>query len=225
MRLHAKLLKQFKVIWPVQSRFQKESAFGFAQIKSRTSWSRTRKEGRLAIVTDVGSGMRWTHIAERNSFARTNGVCADGEVVWSWRPDAGAKSCGTCPARRRWQESPVTGESAKDTVKTIAQGMPDDSGVPVVANACAFFVAHAASGATRIRHSLRPLCFSRVVRSDNSDTSVPRERRLVSAIMLRPILRDAAFAAPQDKVSPVVRSQTLVVRRRASAVSNHEARL
>jgi hypothetical protein len=29
---------------------------------------------------------------------------------------------------RRWQKSPVTGESAKETVKTIAQGMP---GVPV----------------------------------------------------------------------------------------------
>ena len=25
------------------------------------------------------------------SFARTSGTCADGEVVWSWRPDAGAK--------------------------------------------------------------------------------------------------------------------------------------
>jgi hypothetical protein len=26
---------------------------------------------------------------------------------------------------RRWQESPVTGESTKETVKTIAQGMPE----------------------------------------------------------------------------------------------------
>jgi hypothetical protein len=34
--------------------------------------------------------MRWTHIAERNHCA-TSGVCADGEVVWSWRSDAGAK--------------------------------------------------------------------------------------------------------------------------------------
>jgi len=24
-------------------------------------------------------------------IARTNGVCADGEVVWSWRSNAGAK--------------------------------------------------------------------------------------------------------------------------------------
>src|SRR5947208_8749482 len=35
--------------------------------------------------------MRWTHIAGRNPCA-TSGVCADGEVVWFWRPDAGAKS-------------------------------------------------------------------------------------------------------------------------------------
>jgi hypothetical protein len=26
--------------------------------------------------------------------------------------------------RRRWQTSPITGESTKETVKTIAQGMP-----------------------------------------------------------------------------------------------------
>ena len=30
---------------------------------------------------------------------------------------------------RRWQESPVAGESAQETVKTIAWGMPGDSGV------------------------------------------------------------------------------------------------
>jgi hypothetical protein len=29
--------------------------------------------------------------------------------------------------RRRWQESPVTWESAKESVKTIAQGMPVDA--------------------------------------------------------------------------------------------------
>jgi hypothetical protein len=34
--------------------------------------------------------MRWTHIAGRNDCA-TSGVGADGEIVWSWRSDAGAK--------------------------------------------------------------------------------------------------------------------------------------
>jgi hypothetical protein len=49
---------------------------------------------------------------------------ADGQVVWSWRREAGAKPCrervksNRTPkrerfARRQWQESPFTGESTK----------------------------------------------------------------------------------------------------------------
>ena len=62
-----------------------------------------------------------------------------------------AKSCGPdAPTlasswrrqlrRRRWQTSPVTGESSKETVKTIAQGRPGVSGEPVVTNSCAFYL-------------------------------------------------------------------------------------
>jgi hypothetical protein len=80
-----------------------------------------------------------------------------------------AKSCGPdAPtlvssfakqfARRRWQESPVTGESSKETVKTIARGMPGDSGVTAVTMLVCFFIfAREAAGATSARHSLRPL--------------------------------------------------------------------
>jgi len=50
----------------------------------------------------------------------------------------------------------VTEESAKETVKTIAQGMPADAVYPWLLTRV-LFAAHAASGATRIRHSLRPL--------------------------------------------------------------------
>src|SRR6266852_3161759 len=74
-------------------------------------------------------------------------------------------SCGARPgrdarrsAKRRWQKSPVTGESTKETVKTIVQGMPGDAVYPWLLTRV-LFVAHAASGATRIRHSLRPLFF------------------------------------------------------------------
>ena len=52
---------------------------------------------------------------------------------------------------------PFTGESTKETVKTIARGMPGVSGVTVVTNACAFYTPHAAAGAPSARHSLRPL--------------------------------------------------------------------
>jgi hypothetical protein len=65
--------------------------------------------------------------------------------------------------RRRWQKSPVTGESTKETVKTIAQGMPVDGVVPVVTNSSCFLTfAREAMGAARTRHSLRPL-LSRVM--------------------------------------------------------------
>jgi hypothetical protein len=40
--------------------------------------SRLYKEGRIAIVTDVGGGMRWTR--ERG---RRSALIADGEIVWS----------------------------------------------------------------------------------------------------------------------------------------------
>jgi hypothetical protein len=48
-------------------------------------------------------------------------------------------------------------KSAKETVKTIAQGMPGDSGEPVVTNARVYYTPRAAAGASGARHSLRPL--------------------------------------------------------------------
>jgi hypothetical protein len=46
--------------------------------------------------------------------------------------------------------------------KTIARGMPDESGVTVVTTLVCFFIfAREAAGASRARHSLRPLNFRR----------------------------------------------------------------
>jgi hypothetical protein len=53
-------------------------------------------EGRIAIVTNVERGMRWTQGAERNSCADERRL-ADGEVVWSWPPDAEAKLADVDP--------------------------------------------------------------------------------------------------------------------------------
>jgi hypothetical protein len=50
----------------------------------------------------------------------------------------------------------VTGKSTKETVKTIVQGMPVVAVYPWLLTRV-LFVAHTASGATRIRHSPRPL--------------------------------------------------------------------
>src|SRR6266705_3195545 len=92
------------------------------------------------------------------TIARTNGVCADGEVVWSWRSDAGAKVVKTLSRLTGdgGNQAMVTEESTKETVKTIVQGMPVVAVYPWLLTRV-LFAAHAASGATRIRHSLRPL--------------------------------------------------------------------
>jgi hypothetical protein len=68
--------------------------------------SRARKEGRIAIVTDVGRGMRWTR-----KVHETNAPDADDEAVWSWRLDAGVKFAKRSQATVT--KSPIAGESAE----------------------------------------------------------------------------------------------------------------
>ena len=93
-----------------------------------------------------------------NFLRKTNDATADGEVVWSWRSDAGAKAVKTLSRLTGdgGNQAMVTGESTKETVKTIVQGMPAVAVYPWLLTPV-LFAAQAASGATRIRHSLRPL--------------------------------------------------------------------
>src|SRR5437660_7123922 len=115
---------RINVIWAVQSHFKKHSVSDLTQIKLITAPSRPN-EGRLAIVTNAGR----------------DAVDADGAAD-EQHVKRTAKSCGSdaptlassfaVNARRRWQTSPVTGKSTKETVKTIARGMPGVSGVTVV---------------------------------------------------------------------------------------------
>ena len=56
--------------------------------------SRLHQEGRIAIVTDVGSGMRWTRRCFSAPGAPTKAFCSDGQAVWSRHPDAGVKLAG-----------------------------------------------------------------------------------------------------------------------------------
>ena len=82
--------------------------------------------------------------------------------MWSWRSNAGAKFVKTLSrlAGDGGNQAMVTEESAKETVKTIAQGMPVDLAKPVVTAAC-FFCCRRAMGEAITRHSLRPLRFPR----------------------------------------------------------------
>jgi hypothetical protein len=55
-------------------------------------------------------------------------LIADGEVVWSWRPGAGAKFVRSKLLRDDGGNKPVTGESAKETVKPSRRESRDVSG-------------------------------------------------------------------------------------------------
>ena len=107
----------------------------------------------------------------------TSGVFADGEAVWFWRPDAGVKLAEEIP-KRRSQQSPVSGENTEETVKTIARGMPGQSGEPVVdLLVVLFYFAREAAGATGTRHSLRPLF-------GGTPISKPRARRAAGRFVM-----------------------------------------
>jgi hypothetical protein len=58
--LERKFACRIKLICPVQTSREKYSAFAVGQIISTSSPVSRPHEGRLAIVTDVGRGMRWT---------------------------------------------------------------------------------------------------------------------------------------------------------------------
>src|ERR1700722_280004 len=84
--------------------------------------------------------------------------------------------------KRWWLTSPVHQGDHGGAVKTIAQGMPCDSGGPCEC-ACVFsFIAREAAGASSIRHSLRPLLpeareilakLGRVASRDREGMSIP----------------------------------------------------
>src|SRR5713101_6645161 len=127
-------------------------------------------------------------------------------------------SCGARPgrdarrsAKRRWQKSPVTGEITKETVKTIAQGMPVDA-VYLWLLTRVLFVAHAASGATRIRHSLRPLYLLRVVCLNTSGKSC-RENANPRLPSLRGAKRRSNPDCCRDKILDCFASLAMTVRK------------
>jgi hypothetical protein len=68
---------------------------------------------------------------------RTSGAIADGENVWFWRPDAGAKFAMMLRSTRMTgARKPGPREEHGISVNTIAQGMPVISAEPVVTAAC-----------------------------------------------------------------------------------------
>src|SRR5579872_5392341 len=104
--------------------------FCFSEIYGCLRSSRARTEGRFAIVTDVGRGMR------RTSRHRPTSDCRCGRqrrVVLAPRRWGQVALRAATVARKPGHR----GEHAISR-KTVVQGMPDRSGVPVVTNSYAF---------------------------------------------------------------------------------------
>jgi hypothetical protein len=91
---------------------------------------------------ETRGGMRWTRRRgdERAARGRQSRVVL---VPRRWDQVGGNNF-----RRRRWQKSPVTEEITKETVKTIARGMPGETGVTVVTTlVCSLYFACEAAGA------------------------------------------------------------------------------
>ena len=139
---------------------QESKIFRFTILKIRiiTSPVSRPQEGRIMIVTTRGARDAVDALASGVFSTPDENAKAYGEVVWSWRRDAGAKLAkvsasdgGNKPAHRGEHEV---------SRKAIAQGMSECFRCPVCS--CApnvQFLAHETAGAARTRHSLRPLRF------------------------------------------------------------------
>jgi hypothetical protein len=111
--------------------------------------------------------------------------------VWFWRPDAGVKSGGFVPARRRWQESRSPRRARSKPLKPLRREGRTASAEPVCSCASSFIHLHARPRVQRapglpcsplgvalrplLRVALRPL-FGRAGRSAKLARNARRDR-------------------------------------------------
>jgi hypothetical protein len=163
----------------------------------------TRGAGRDRHERAVGCG-------GRNGHERRTWQVAYGEVVWSWRPGAGAKFASFKLADDGGKKAGHRGEREVSRNPSRRESRIASAG-PVCS--CAHFfvhIAHETAGAARIRLSLRPLLFGRVKGLANLGRIAPRECGHVSPPLFdirikisRPSLRGAlATICPPSRYSP-----------------------
>src|SRR5262249_42503202 len=127
----------------------------------------THKEGRFAIVTNVGRGMRWTHWRRARVLVRTNGADADAKACGPGLPTLRSSRAVTSRAMTGAIKPGSRGERAI-SVKTIAQGRPDYPADPVVPSPC-FLIARGPWVSAGTRPSLRPLFSGGTISMHSSD--------------------------------------------------------
>ena len=125
---------------------------------------------------------------------------AYGEVVWSWRRDAGAKLVELSASDG--DNKPAHRGEHEVSRKAIAQGMSECFRCPVCS--CApnvQFLAHETAGAARTRHSLRPL-FGEGQRICKSSGKTCRENANVCPPSLR--ANGSRECAPDDRLREAI---------------------
>jgi hypothetical protein len=170
----------FRAQKPVEPLPQKYFAFSEARISHSVRAVPPPQEGRIAIVTDVGSGMRWTLWSRETSAPmRTAKSCGPGAptLALSFRRD-------TIPAKVTGAKEPGPRGEHEVTVKTIAQGRPDDPAPPVATTVC-FLPMHTGRGCELAPGLPCALLFSRVVCTTARALSAPRECACVFQTGLR----------------------------------------
>ena len=119
---------------------------------------------------------------DAKACARRTRADADGEAVWSRRPDAGVKFAGNI-SRATVARKPGHRGEHEISRKPLRRESRIASAGPVCS--CAFFRAiraHETAGAARIRLSLRPLVFQRAAIDAKLGRIAPRDREFTSAM-------------------------------------------
>ncbi len=125
--------------------------FRFFRIKIRRM-VRSSHPGKRGVSRSsrTRGGMRWTRACRWRTA-----LLADGEVVWSWRPDAGAKSSGSIRFMTGARKPGPRGER-EISRKTTAQGRPGCSRLYLYARVRFLFSARAHETAGASRHPAFP---------------------------------------------------------------------
>ena len=137
----------------------------------------TRQEGRSRSSRNAGRD------AVDADVPLTNGTEADGEVVWSWRPDAGAKFGASSMLRMTVARKPGHRGELEVSRKPPRREGRIASAEPVCSCALSsVHFAHETAGAARTRSSLRPLFSKRAER-------LPKTSRKTCGGIAKPCLR------------------------------------
>jgi hypothetical protein len=155
----SEFLKSFNADSAVQPFREKYSSYVFRKNMIVSAPSRLGKRGGVANRHQTWARDAVDALASRVRFrTRTSDVGADAKSCGPDTPTLVSSARDDDLVRDGGKKARFPRESTNISVKTIAQGMPDDLAEPVV-TAASFLICWRAMGEAVARHSLRPLHF------------------------------------------------------------------